>query len=83
MSCETDFAKTRSQSNNNSGKQLRGFKKRMIQQNKYSIQPYTDWGKKIFMIQNEVSANKSIIFALINLKFKSLPAPRYIYAADG
>lgn len=55
MSCETDFAKTRGQSSNSSGKQLRCFKKRIIQQNKYSVQPYTDWGKKIYMIQNEVS----------------------------
>ncbi|XP_059217801.1 baculoviral IAP repeat-containing protein 6 isoform X2 [Stomoxys calcitrans] len=53
MSCETDFAKTRGQSSNSSGKQLRCFKKRIIQQNKYSAQPYTDWGKKIYMIQNE------------------------------
>ncbi|XP_037827973.1 baculoviral IAP repeat-containing protein 6 isoform X2 [Lucilia sericata] len=53
MSCETDFAKTRGQSSNSSGKQLRCFKKRIIQQNKYSVQPYTDWGKKIYMIQNE------------------------------
>uniref|UniRef100_W8AIN7 Dual E2 ubiquitin-conjugating enzyme/E3 ubiquitin-protein ligase BIRC6 n=1 Tax=Ceratitis capitata TaxID=7213 RepID=W8AIN7_CERCA len=53
MSCETDFTKTRSQSTNTSGKQLRCFKKRIVQQNKYSVQPYTDWGKKIFMIQNE------------------------------
>ncbi|XP_055907013.1 baculoviral IAP repeat-containing protein 6 isoform X1 [Eupeodes corollae] len=56
MSCEADFAKTRSQTNSSSGKQLRGFKKRIIQQNKYSIQPYTDWGKKIFMIQNELNS---------------------------
>lgn len=55
MSCETDFAKTRGQSSNSSGKQLRCFKKRIVQQNKYSVQPYTDWGKKIYMIQNEVS----------------------------
>lgn len=54
MSCETDFAKTRGQSSNSSGKQLRCFKKRIIQQNKYSVQPYADWGKKIYMIQNEV-----------------------------
>ncbi|XP_054081324.1 baculoviral IAP repeat-containing protein 6 isoform X3 [Zeugodacus cucurbitae] len=53
MSCETDFTKTRSQTTNTSGKQLRCFKKRIVQQNKYSVQPYTDWGKKIFMIQNE------------------------------
>ncbi|KAM7359256.1 BIR repeat containing ubiquitin-conjugating enzyme isoform 2-T2 [Cochliomyia hominivorax] len=53
MSCETDFAKTRGQSSNSSGKQLRCFKKRIIQQNKYSVQPYIDWGKKIYMIQNE------------------------------
>ncbi|XP_075144573.1 BIR repeat containing ubiquitin-conjugating enzyme [Haematobia irritans] len=53
MSCETDFAKTRGQSSNSSGKQLRCFKKRIVQQNKYSAQPYTDWGKKIYMIQNE------------------------------
>ncbi|XP_073817547.1 BIR repeat containing ubiquitin-conjugating enzyme isoform X2 [Musca autumnalis] len=53
MSCETDFAKTRGQSSNSSGKQLRCFKKRIIQQNKYSVQPYADWGKKIYMIQNE------------------------------
>ncbi|XP_030370289.1 baculoviral IAP repeat-containing protein 6 isoform X2 [Scaptodrosophila lebanonensis] len=50
MSCESDFTKTR---HSNSSKQLRCFKKRIIQQNKYSIQPYTDWGKKIYMIQNE------------------------------
>lgn len=54
MSCETDFAKSRGQTSNSSGKQLRCFKKRIIQQNKYSVQPYTDWGKKIYMIQNEV-----------------------------
>lgn len=54
MSCETDFTKTRSQTTNTTGKQLRCFKKRIVQQNKYSVQPYTDWGKKIFMIQNEV-----------------------------
>ena len=54
MSCETDFTKTRTQANNSSGKQLRCFKKRIITQSKYSVQPYTDWGKKIFMIQNEV-----------------------------
>ncbi|XP_036324883.1 baculoviral IAP repeat-containing protein 6 isoform X2 [Rhagoletis pomonella] len=53
MSCETDFTKTRTQTSNTSGKQLRCFKKRIVQQNKYSVQPYTDWGKKIFMIQNE------------------------------
>ncbi|XP_054725362.1 baculoviral IAP repeat-containing protein 6 isoform X3 [Anastrepha obliqua] len=53
MSCETDFTKTRTQTTNTSGKQLRCFKKRIVQQNKYSVQPYTDWGKKIFMIQNE------------------------------
>nr|XP_014092668.2 baculoviral IAP repeat-containing protein 6 isoform X3 [Bactrocera oleae] len=53
MSCETDFTKTRSQTTNTTGKQLRCFKKRIVQQNKYSVQPYTDWGKKIFMIQNE------------------------------
>ncbi|XP_067616443.1 baculoviral IAP repeat-containing protein 6 isoform X2 [Eurosta solidaginis] len=53
MSCETDFTKTRTQTTNTSGKQLRCFKRRIVQQNKYSVQPYTDWGKKIFMIQNE------------------------------
>lgn len=62
MSCETDFAKTRGQSSNSSGKQLRCFKKRIIQQNKYSVQPYTDWGKKIYMIQNEVSLNEIVLF---------------------
>lgn len=53
MSCESDFTKTRPNNPPNS-KQLRCFKKRIIQQNKYSVQPYTDWGKKIYMIQNEV-----------------------------
>ncbi|XP_017867118.1 PREDICTED: baculoviral IAP repeat-containing protein 6 isoform X9 [Drosophila arizonae] len=52
MSCESDFTKTRPNNSTNS-KQLRCFKKRIIQQNKYSVQPYTDWGKKIYMIQNE------------------------------
>ncbi|XP_064535866.1 baculoviral IAP repeat-containing protein 6 isoform X5 [Drosophila montana] len=52
MSCESDFTKTRPNNTPNS-KQLRCFKKRIIQQNKYSVQPYTDWGKKIYMIQNE------------------------------
>ncbi|KQS39321.1 uncharacterized protein Dere_GG17289, isoform C [Drosophila erecta] len=52
MSCESDFTKTRP-SNTPNSKQLRCFKKRIIQQNKYSVQPYTDWGKKIYMIQNE------------------------------
>ncbi|TDG43863.1 hypothetical protein AWZ03_009727 [Drosophila navojoa] len=52
MSCESDFTKTRPNNTSNS-KQLRCFKKRIIQQNKYSVQPYTDWGKKIYMIQNE------------------------------
>ncbi|XP_068153762.1 baculoviral IAP repeat-containing protein 6 isoform X3 [Drosophila tropicalis] len=52
MSCESDFTKTRPNNATNS-KQLRCFKKRMIQTNKYSSQPYTDWGKKIYMIQNE------------------------------
>ncbi|KAH8417362.1 hypothetical protein KR222_009764, partial [Zaprionus bogoriensis] len=52
MSCESDFTKTRPNNPPNS-KQLRCFKKRIIQQNKYSVQPYTDWGKKIYMIQNE------------------------------
>ncbi|XP_070142867.1 dual E2 ubiquitin-conjugating enzyme/E3 ubiquitin-protein ligase BIRC6 isoform X3 [Drosophila kikkawai] len=52
MSCESDFTKTRP-SNTPNSKQLRCFKKRIIQQNKYTVPPYTDWGKKIFMIQNE------------------------------
>ncbi|XP_062126380.1 baculoviral IAP repeat-containing protein 6 isoform X3 [Drosophila sulfurigaster albostrigata] len=52
MSCESDFTKARPNNTPNS-KQLRCFKKRIIQQNKYSVQPYTDWGKKIYMIQNE------------------------------
>ncbi|XP_037945587.1 baculoviral IAP repeat-containing protein 6-like isoform X2 [Teleopsis dalmanni] len=52
MSCESDFTKSRTQSSNTQNKQLRCFKKRIIQ-NKYSVQPYTDWGKKIYMIQNE------------------------------
>ncbi|KAL9897854.1 dual E2 ubiquitin-conjugating enzyme/E3 ubiquitin-protein ligase BIRC6-like isoform 3-T4 [Glossina fuscipes fuscipes] len=53
MSCDSEFSKPRTQSSNGGGKQLRCFKKRIVQQSKYSLQPYTDWGKKIYMIQNE------------------------------
>ncbi|KMZ04446.1 baculoviral IAP repeat-containing protein 6 isoform X6 [Drosophila simulans] len=52
MSCEGDFTKARPSTTPNI-KQLRCFKKRIIQQNKYLAQPYADWGKKIYMIQNE------------------------------
>lgn len=80
MSCETDFAKTRGQTSNSSGKQLRCFKKRIIQQNKYSVQPYTDWGKKIYMIQNEVNKNFKNIAGIFVLYIKSLfVASWYIY----
>lgn len=56
MSCDSEFSKPRQQSNCSNGKQYRCFKKRLIhQQNKYNVQPYADWGKKIYMIQNEVN----------------------------
>lgn len=55
MSCESDLTKTRSQNLNSSCKTYRNFKKRIIQQNKYnSIQPYSDWSKKIYMMQSEL-----------------------------
>lgn len=54
MSCESEFSKPRQQTTCGNGKQYRCFKKRLIQQNKYNVQPYADWGKKIYMIQNEV-----------------------------
>ncbi|XP_015038690.2 baculoviral IAP repeat-containing protein 6 isoform X3 [Drosophila pseudoobscura] len=70
MSCESDFTKTRPNNVPNS-KQLRCFKKRIIQQSKYSVQPYTDWGKKIYMIQNEVITNHPGIFMELSTKAKS------------
>lgn len=82
MSCETDFAKTRGQSGNSSGKQLRCFKKRIIQQNKYSVQPYTDWGKKIYMIQNEVSCENKLFLLDFN-NFLLLVASWNFYGVNG
>ncbi|KAL5282756.1 BIRC6 family protein [Megaselia abdita] len=55
MSCESDLTKTRTQNISSACKTYRNFKKRIIQQNKYnSIQPYTDWSKKIYMMQSEL-----------------------------
>lgn len=55
MSCESDLTKSRTQNISSACKTYRNFKKRIIQQNKYnSIQPYSDWSKKIYMMQSEL-----------------------------
>lgn len=55
MSCESDFIKSRTQNLSSASKTYRNFKKRIIQQNKFnSIQPYSDWSKKFYMMQSEL-----------------------------